>query len=258
MNSVEKARQELLKAELEEKIKYRKDELNSLKKEYEGKCFGSHTFERKNKSEFMGAVYYEKFFLKDNNEIYVMSHSIQCSTFDDYYKSNKLNKNYSRQISEIQLSGLNDKNASYNLYSGYSFFRKEISLDKFKKLWNCGDEINQVIHDFFFNVLPDLKQERITMGDSSSEKEIEDCIKTINIDLIDLKDYPEIHSILQYKHLPMFDRQRWLPKLYIVPIIEWLIKKLQEENKIYFDNLKVIYYNNQSIEQLQDFIIKFK
>lgn len=64
MTAVQQAEIALQEAKKQEKIKYRLQELEQLKKEFEGKCIASHTFERNNKSVSMGANYYENFYIE--------------------------------------------------------------------------------------------------------------------------------------------------------------------------------------------------
>ena len=85
MTSVQEAKALLEKAELDEKLQYRQKDLLDLITQYKGKCFGTHTFERKSQSGMMGATYYEDFYLKDN-EIWVREWGIYASKHDSFYK----------------------------------------------------------------------------------------------------------------------------------------------------------------------------
>lgn len=256
MTEVQKAELALQEAKKQEKIKCRLQELEQLKKEYEGKCIASHTFERASKAGYMGANYYEKFYMEDN-EIWVCIWSINHSTYDNHYKPSKTNISYNRGINRKQLTGQNDYNASYNLDHGYSYYKKEISYEKFMQLWECGNEVHLLIKSHFSGKLPQLKQELIRQGDHTTETIIEECITQIGIELIDFKNYPEVHQVLEYKGLPMFDKNRWLPKIYAKPILEWEINRLKKENQSVFSTLRSIEYNNNQIDIIQQFINKY-
>lgn len=253
MTSVQEAKALLEKAELAEKLQYRQKDLLDLITQYKGKCFGTHTFERKSQSGMMGATYYEDFYLKDN-EIWVREWGIYASKHDSFYKKGKYVTQFNRNIYERQLTGQNDYNASYNLYSGYSDYRHEIPLSKFMKLWENANDLVIEIEKSFYENTPELKQELIRQGDFSNERTIEQCIKDTGIELIDLKDYPEVHRTLEYVTLPLFDNNRWLPKIYAKSIITWYINKLKEELTSQFAIERVIIWNNTRIEILTNFI----
>lgn len=253
MATIQEAKALLEKAELEEKLAYRHKELTKLKKDYEGKCFGSHTFERKVQVGFVGAIYYESIYLKDN-EIWVREWGISASKCDSFYKKGKYVTQFNRNIYERQLTGQNNYNASYNLYSGYSDYRREIPLNKFKQLWERANDLIIEVEKSFYEVVPELKQELIRQRDFSNEKTIEKCIQDTGIELIDLKDYPEVHRTLEYVILPLFDNNRWLPKIYAKSIIEWYINELEKELTSQFATERTIIWNNKRIETLTDFI----
>lgn len=253
MTTVQEAKALLEKAELEEKLQYRYKELSVLKKEYEGKCFGSHTFERRSQAGSWGAIYYESIYLEDN-EIWVREWGLQASKCDSFYKKGKYITQYNRNIYERQLTGQNEYNAAYNLYAGYSHYRREISLSKFMTLWEIADELVIEIEKSFYKNAPELKQELIRQGDSTNEKNIERCIKDTGIELIDLKDYPEVHRILEYVTLPLFDNHRWLPKIYARSIIEWYINELKEGLKSPFNTSRHTYWIYEKVELLTNFI----
>lgn len=253
MTEVQKAELTLQEAKKQEKIKYRLQELEQLKRNYEGKCIASHTFERNSKAGYMGANYYENFYIEDN-EIWVTIWSINNTNYDNYYKPSKTNISYNRGISKKQLTGQNEYNASYNLDSGYSYYKKEISYEKFMQLWECGNEVHLLIKNYFNGKLPELKQELIRQGDHATEAVIEKCIAEIGIELIDFKNYPKVHQVLEYKRLPMFDKNRWLPKIYAKSILEWEIDRLKEDMKSPFSTSRSYEWNQNEINIIQKFI----
>lgn len=254
MNAVQQAEKALADAKKQEKDEYRAKELNSIKKEFEGKCFGSNTFDRSSAAAYRSAVYYEKFYLKDD-EICVLEHNLSLSHFDSHYKKSMKQISYNRNINERKITG-NDYNAFYNLYTGYSQFRKEISLQKFKELWDIAEEANLIIKQAFNGKLPDLRQEWITQGDHSSEGAIEKCISEMSIEMIDFKQFPEVHRCIEYHSLPMFDRRRWMPKQYVNPILTWHIRNLEEDCIGIFKTERVVEYNQRQIKIIKDFLSK--
>lgn len=253
--TVQEAKNLLIQAELEEKLQSRQVELTSLKKDYEGRCFGTHTFERKNQAGGMSALYYESFYLKEN-EIWVREWGIRASKCDSYYKKGKYVTQFSRTIYEKQLTGQNKYHASYNLESGYSHYKHEIALSKFMQLWGKADELVIGIEKSFYEVVPELKEELIRQGDFTSENTKDRCLKDMGIEMIDLKDYPEVHRQLEYVILPLFDSNRWLPKIYAKSIISWYITELKEELTSIFATPRTIAWNNNRIKILTEFISK--
>lgn len=254
MSKIQEIEKQLEQAKKEENLEYKVKELAEVKKEYEGKCFGSHTFNRSHAAASMGAVFYEKFFIKED-EIYVLEHNIRLSHMDDYYKKSMKQISYNRGVNERKISG-NKYNASYNLYSGYSHFRKEISLQKFKELWEIAEEANLVINNAFKGKLPELKTEWITQGDFGYEEKISQCISDMGIEMIDFKDFPLVHNCIEFRTLPMFDKRRWLPKLYAKPILQWQINQLEEDCRSSFCTGRRYTALQYDIKVLQEFIDK--
>lgn len=253
MTQVQIAEKALAEAKQQETLNYRLKELEGLKKECEGKCFGSDTFDRYSAAAYRGATYYEKFFIK-KDEIYVLEHTLTLSHFDAHYKKSMKQISYGRNINQRQLTGQNEYHADYNLYSGYSHFRKEITLEKFKQLWDIAEEANLIIKNAFKGILPDLQQEWITQGDFGQESTIESCLSDMGIEMIDFKQFPTVHNCIEYRTLPMFDRRRWLPKQYAKPILEWQIKKLKKDCSSQFTTSRRYEASQSEIKILQSFI----
>jgi len=256
MNAIQIAEKALEKAKQEEKLKYRLRELDELVKSFQGKCFGSHTFDRQHAASNMSAVYYEKFYL-EKDEIFVVEHILRLCHMDSFHKKSMKQIQYNRNIYTKQLTGQNEYNASYNLDSGYSGFRKEISINKFKQLWEAGEEANVIIKNVFNGKVPELKMEWITQADFGYEAKIDKCIKDMGIEMIDFKDFPIVHSVLEYRTLPMFDRRRYLPKLYAKSILKWHIIQLEEDCKSVFTTAKSYEHVQKQIKIIQEFINKY-
>lgn len=251
MNNVLELEKQLNEAKVAEKLKYLQGELDIVKKEYEGKAFGSHTFERHSSAANLGAIYYERFFIEED-KIYVIEHSFGISKHDAYYKPSKTDIGYRRSINKRCLTD-GKHNASYLLYSGYSHYRKEISVAAFKKMWEGTEEVYETIKSLMSTNVD--KQELIRMGDSNNEDEISLCIRDMGLEFIDLKNYPKVHSALEYKRIPMFDRNRWLPKQYAKPIIQWVIKQNNIRRKDNWTTTRVENALKYENEVLTDFIL---
>jgi len=259
--NVQEAKEALAKAELQEKRDRIQKELDELKKEYEGKCFASHTFQRRNNAGHIGAVYYERFYIK-NDEIYVVQHSINSSKYKGYQvggksKMDKYITSFSRNTTHRKLTG-GEYNASYTLFSGYSAFRKEISVDKFMELWKIAQDVAIEIEDRMYEKLPEVKKEWIAGGDHTEEDKVSKAIKELNLRVIDIQDYPEIERHLEYVTLPLFQNRRYLPEAYAKQILEWYIEELEQENRCPFATNRSVNYNNVRIHAIKVFITKLK
>lgn len=251
--TVTELEQKLEKAKQQEHLNNITSELNELIKNYKGKCFGTHTFDKYHAAATMSAVKYEKFFIKED-KIYVTEHIIRLTHLDAHYKKSMKQIDYSRNINTRQLSGYNSHNAHYNLSSGYSYFKKEISESTFKSLWESGEEAAVIIKSAFKGNV-DVK-EWITQGNHSEESQIEKCIKDIGIDLIDFKDHPEIYRVIEYRTLPMFDRRRWMPRIYAKPILEWLVSQIEKDLHDPWYSLKRIKTLQEEVSTIKNFIKK--
>lgn len=252
MSKIQEIEKALEDAKKEEQLKYRLLELEQLTKNFLGKCFGTHTFDRNHAAAHMSAVYYERFYI-EGNEIYVIEHKISLAHMDAHYKKSMKHIKYDRNIHNRVLSG-NEYNAQYNLQPGYSNFRKEISFIKFKELWECGEEANIIIKNAFRGKFPELEMEWLSQGDHDTEREIDNCISEMGIEIIDFKNYPIVHRVIEFRRLPLFDRSRYLPKLYTSPILKWLIKKLKKDAASPFTSYRKRDSLLEDIQILQNFI----
>jgi len=232
LTKVQLAEAALEEAKKQEQLEDRKKELNDLIEAYKGKCFATNTFERRSNAGNKSAVYYDDFFIEDG-EIYVIEWNLRLSKFDSTYKVRAGEINYSKGIGKRKLTG-NKYNAHYNLDDGYSCFKHEISLEKFMYLWEIAEEANILITEAFNGKIPEVKDEWITQGEYGYEAVIESFIKGLNLDMIDLKDYPAAHTVLEYCTLPLFDKRRWLPRPYAKQILEFQISLWEEDKRRLF------------------------
>lgn len=232
MSKILELEKQLAEAKEAEKLASLQKELEQVKAEYEGKCFGSHTFTRRSAAVLMGAVHYEKFYIKDS-KIWVLERSFHLGRHDNVYKSSKTDISFARNYYERCVFGEENNNyhASYNTFSGYSFYRKEISLEKFEQLWNGVNECEQIVKSVVETNAPELKIEAVAQGDFNNEDRIDVAIKELNLDAIDFKDFPKVHHHIEYATLPMFQDRRWMPRIYAKQILQYHVKKLVERQQ---------------------------
>ena len=253
MGKIEDLKQQLLEAEKQQILDYRLKELIQLRSDYQGKCFATHTFTRNSAASHMSAKYYEHFFMK-GDKIYVREHLVSLSRFNNFYKKSKDCINYSRTIVERDLTLDGERNAHYNLDSGYSHYKHEISYLKFMQLWETGKEADIIIKDAFTKELPEIKQELISQGDHSNEEAISKCIADMGVEIIDFKKHWKVHRILEYRTLPLFFERRWMPKLYAKSILEWEINRIKEKMYSIFYTDRSVAHDQNAINIIQDFI----
>jgi len=250
INTLEK---ELAEAKKQEYLVKRIKELEEIKKEYEGKCFGSNLFSRLHKSQYFGAVYYEKFFIKEG-EIHVIEWNLRGHRRPAFYRSETPTYDIASNIHEKQLTFEdNNYSASYNLYSGYSFYRKEISQKEFMSLWTAARECYLIIRETF-KQSPQLKIEDISQRHHSDEQTIDNIIEELGLDIIDLKNYPKMFWIFEYKTLPMLQNGRYIPRIYARQLMEYTIKQLQKDMEDILATPRSIHYCTERIRNINQFI----
>lgn len=254
LTKVQLAEAALKEAQEQEKLEYREKELNDLIKDYKGKCFATNTFERRSNAGSKSAVYYERFFIEDG-EIYVIEWNLRLSKFDSAYKVRASEINYSKNIYKRQITD-GKYDAHYNLDSGYSCFKHEIPLEKFMYLWEVAEEANILITGAFNGKIPEVKDEEISQAEHGYEAVIESFIKGLGLDMIDLKDYPAAHAVLEYCTLPLFDKRRWLPKPYAKQILEFQISLWEKDKESVFATQRSIDVLNSRVRTIKDLIQK--
>lgn len=227
MNQIEQLKKQLQEAEKSQHLEYLQKEFETVKKEYEGKCFATNTFERRNASASISATHYEKFFIRDD-KIYVLTRYVSAHRHDAFYKKSKTDCGFSRHHSETCLTD-GEHNASYNLYHGWSFFRHEISLDLFEQVWSKGGECYDLLNELFKAKLDHTRNNAITQGDHGKECQIEKGIEELKLDMIDFTKYPEVHRMIEFCTLPLFQEHRWLPTISAKQILEYQISKWEKE-----------------------------
>ena len=243
----------LAEAKQQEYLNKRIKELEEIKKDYEGKCFGSNLFNRMHKSRYFSAVYYEKFFIKDN-EIYVIEWTLVGNRYPAFYKSETSTYQLNSFIHEKSLTSTDSTHsASYHLFSGFSFYRKEISKKEFMSLWAAAKECYLIIKDTF-KQSPHLEIEDISQREYSNEQTLERIISELNLDIIDLKQYPKMFWIFEYQTLPMLQNGRYIPKSYAKQLFEYTIKQLEKEKNDSYSSFRTHNWCQERINAIQEFI----
>ena len=77
-------------------------------------------------------------------------------------------------------------------------------------------------------------------------------LKRLKLDYIDITQYPHVFNALQYKHLPFFQEQKYLPRIYAKQILEYQIKLWQDEKNQTWRSYDDRY--DKWIKIIQDFI----
>ena len=238
MTKIQEIEQQLAQARKEEQTSYLNKDFEEIKKQYEGKCFGTHTFERNNKAAYSSAVFIEKFYIEDNN-IFVLEWYISINKQDKYYKFSSSHINFNKSKRERKLTG-NNYNVQYNL-NLYSSRVKELPYANFIKLWNNADNFNEYMFEKFDETI--VLTDQLRIGTANDEDRILEGLKNTGIKYIDLFKYKELLNILMYKRLPFLQEQRFLPTLLAKTILEYQIKLNNEE-------MKNIWVNYTSRERL--------
>lgn len=248
MKTVQEIEKELQEAKNQQKLDYLQKELEDLKNCYEGKAFGSCTFEARNKQAYGGARFYEKFWIEDY-KIRLIEWSISVHRVGRNYSFSQDSLDFRRNRQE-KISEDNGYNAHYNLI-GYCFYKKEISVNKFMELWSQGEAITEQLFEVYKKSNTELPTTLIVS--ESDEKILSDAFTNLKLEVVDLKDYPDIEFILRFKNLPFFQDQRYLPKIYAKQILKYQIDLWWQEYKEPY-NIRNKDYIYKKIRQLEDFI----
>lgn len=243
MKTVHEIEKELQEAKNQENSNNLQKKLVELKEKYEGKCYGTHTFERKNKSTYSSASYYEKFWIKGNSIIF-LRWSVTTQRMGKNYTFIQDQLSFTRQKSEI--SG--DSITAGNHY----LEKKEVSLNKFMQLWDYGECIFTKLNDAHITILEQKPFDLLRIGSSNDEKILADAFSYLKLDYIDITQYPHVFNALQYKHLPFFQEQKYLPRIYAKQILEYQIKLWQDEKNQTWRSYDDRY--DKWIKIIQDFI----
>lgn len=242
MKTINEIEQELREAKAFENSKHLQDKLIALKEKYEGKAFGTHTFERRNKSAYASVNYYEKFWIKDNIIIFLRwSITIQ-----------RCGKNYEFSQDQLSFSRSKSEMNGDNITSGSYGEKKTVSYDKFMQLWEYGEFASNKLNDLFTTTIDIQPTDLLRVGSSNDERMLETAFNSLKLDFVDItKDY-RVFNALQYKHLPFLQEQKYLPRVHAKEILNYQISLWETEKKQrYCTQTDRI---NRDIETIRNFI----
>ena len=242
MKTIHEIEQELAEAKHLQNAKYLQDKFIALKEKYEGKAFGTHTFERRNKSAYASVNYYEKFWIKDNSIMFLRwSISIQ-----------RCGKNYEFSQDQLSFSRIKSEMNSDNITSGSYGEKKIVSYSKFMQLWEYGEFATTKLNDLFTTITDIYPTDLLRVGSSNDERMLETAFNSLRLDFVDItKDY-RVFNALQYKHLPFLQEQKYLPKVHAKEILNYQISLWEcEKRQRYCNHTDRI---NRDIETIRNFI----
>lgn len=242
MKTINELEKELREAKAKEQLADLQTQLDSLKRQFEGKAFGTHTFERRNRSSFNAALFYEKFWIKDS-AILVLRWDISIS---------RQAKNYA--FSQDCLSFQKSKDVYEYQYACQYNTTKEISINKFMQIWNQGELVCDKLFDVYSKTIEEPPFDLLRIGTGADEEILASAFNYLKLDIIDITKYPEVFRVLQYKHLPFLQEQKYLPKIHAKQILEYQIRlwEIEKKNSILSD----ISRYDESIKTIKDFINK--
>lgn len=234
--TVQQLENELRQAKQKESTLKQQNELARLKETYEGLCMASKQFDRNSISNYISAIRIVDFVIKDD-KIHVVEQSVRCSYSSSFIKGARKNIEYSRSTSSRLIE--DDKyNCDYMLHLSFDYRKHKIDETIFVQLFENSMEAYLII-DKLFKESKVLDIDVRSIGYKNDEDSIEAAIEKLGFDnIVDIMKYPKVYDILKYKNLPMFQHQRWIPKEYIKPILEYQIEKFEKE---FNDSYKSIY-----------------
>lgn len=229
--------------ELEATLKYMRDN-------YEGKCFGTSVFERKNRSGFSSAVFYERFWI-ENSKITVLKWIFSISKMGRDYKFSSKKLSFDRSKSEDSTEHVNQHDVVSSLIGHYVSFKKEVRLERFMNFWETSEAVCTMLDDCYKTEIT-IEDDYLTIGSNNNEQMLQSGFESIGIDYIDITKYPSLFNALQYKQLPLLQEQKYLPRVYAKQILEYQIELYREEEKKSHYSQKGI--RLKYISAIQDFI----
>lgn len=266
MNSVELQKQlELVKKQ--EKEDSLRQEYENVRKEFEGKTYGSRSFEKDSKSASDSAIYIKSIylgkgtFMGDELRILADIWQVRRTRHDGNYKFSRDNYLYNRSRNEETVLNNERNNANWTIWNmlPWSSVKVEISVEKFMSIWNAAMEHEAVISESFKKELGDTK-ELIKMGDSNKQTRIIEAINKISLssEIIDVESlYPKLWEEIKYCDLPMFQDQKWLSKTYGRAILNYQIDLWQEELLKGWLSSRGRAYLERQIQVVKDHLIYF-
>lgn len=255
MNAVEKAKLALQKAEAEAKAQEQKRCLDELNSKYKGRCIANNLFSAGSKTSTKHAVYYETFYLKDN-EVYVKEWVLSLTyTSPVTYKRARRNVNYHIYIHDRPL-GFADQQAIDTLvnYYGYLKLNYELSIEKFMDLWVAADEARLVIEEVFAS--SDLLLTETYTAQYDPDRTYKECVKDLGIDMVDMTKYPDLYDCIKYYKIPLFQDGMYMYKPEMKRLLGYIIKNLNKDLNMYSSSYSSRMYDatQKQINIIQKFI----
>jgi hypothetical protein len=255
MNAVEKAKLALLKAETEAKLETQKRCLDELNEKYKGRCIANNLFSAGSKTSSKHAVYYEKFYLKDE-DLYVKEWVLSLTYASPVtYKRARRNVNYHTYIHDRPL-GFADQRAIDTLvnYYGYLKLNYDLSVEKFMDLWVAADEARLVIENIFAS--RDLLLTETYSAEYNPDRTYTDCVKDLGIDMVDMTKYPDLYDCIKYYKLPLFQDGMYMYKPEMKRLLGFILKDLNKDLNRYARTYSSRIYEatQRQIDIIQKFI----
>jgi len=257
MSTVTELEKQLAEAKRKEIYDRRQAELEKLKEDYEGKAFGTHTFERNSRSVYMGGYYYERFWLNEKQEIMVREWTFTINRMGKDYVFSSRSLNFNRQIQEKQLTGPDIKyHADYMLKQGQYLGKvTQIAREKFVDIWG---ESEASWTDFLLTLRKKSQEfpeyDMLRVGTSNEENKMEKANEELQLDMLDVMKFQELYNTLQYLQLPFYYEQRWIPSIYVKRLFKYQIAKWRKELQDPWLKGNAIEWLNRRIKVLEDFL----
>lgn len=252
MNIVQKLEKQLQLAKAEDAKKALQKDLEDIIETYQGKAYGSRLFEKAAKCASETALYFEKFFIKDD-KIYGILWAVNVIQYGPDYKYTKNSYSYSRYMREECFSSTN-YNIQYQVHQRLPYKAIELTPAKFMSLFHAATTAEAVLREPFIQNLSEHYGELIRMGDSTKEKRVETAIKALKLDMIDMTKHPRVLDEIQYAELPMFHQQRWLPREYAAKLLKYQIGLWEEDMRSIWTDGRRAAYLQRRIDIVQQFI----
>jgi hypothetical protein len=252
MDTVQDLEKKLLEAKVQEKLVSLQKELDALKEKYQGKAFGTHGFERRNRSGYASAKYYESFWIK-NMKIHMLTWRVSFNrTGKNYvFSADQLSFDRSKAETEARDDGYN---AEYHLINNV-YGTKIITVEKFMQLWNYGHFVVTELDKVFTERLSKA-EDLLRIGTNNDDIKLERDFKESGIEYVDITQKPKLFNVLKYKQLPMLQEQKFLPVAFAETVIQLQITKLEREKaERWCRNTEFL---NKEIEVLREFLLELK
>lgn len=260
MSKILQLEKELALEKAKQKFEKEDREMQSLIEAYVGKCYGTNSFTQIRKGSYQVAIsidsierYKEHKFATAKDSIVCNYRSISFNNGCDWMQSGKMASQYSRGIYTTTLNSDSKYNMHYHI-SNIVERKKEISVEVFNTLYNCGNEIDAYIKSAFTSKLPLVVEK--TIGDEGDQRKLLEAYKQCNIEIIDLENHLDLLQCLQYCKLPGYFNDRFLIKSYAKLALEYQIFKLEEDLNSKWSTPNTSSHKINQIKIIKEYILK--